>query len=294
MKQKIFQILAALCCIVYAMSAQALDTKRHYGLSGPKLTYQTPIVQSHHYMVNGVGYRTQTSKEAGAYAREGVASLYHKKFNGRKTASGQIYNENLYTAAHKTLPLNSYVLVTNLRNQRKVIVRINDRGPFVKGRIIDLSRAAAREIGMIGSGIGNVRVEMLQLDTQGRISGPATTTLAKLAKNQEASNKLLSVAEPVELTQQREQKATKAQRAKSEKYTTLYKIRILNFDSKKQAETLTSQLGRDDVRADITVNQDKFDIYFGPFSDKAQVNEVKAQLRSLNYSKPLIVYTFDD
>ncbi|EJS86141.1 lipoprotein, partial [Pasteurella multocida subsp. multocida str. Anand1_buffalo] len=59
-------------------------------------------------------------------------------------------------------------------------------------------------------------------------------------------------------------------------------------------EKLISKLGREDIRADITVNQDKFDIYFGPFSDKSQVNDVKAQLRKLNYSKPLIVYTFDD
>ncbi|HDR1031431.1 TPA: septal ring lytic transglycosylase RlpA family protein, partial [Pasteurella multocida] len=231
MKQKIFQILTALCCIVYVMSAQAIDAKKLYGLQGPKLIYQAPVTKSHHYVVKGVGYRTQTSKEASGYAREGIASFYHKKFNGRKTASGQIYNENLYTAAHKTLPLNSYVLVTNLRNQRKVIVRINDRGPFVKGRIIDLSRAAAREIGLIGSGVGHVRVELIQLDRQGRISGPATTTLAKLAKNQDASNQLLSAEEPVELTQQREQKSTKAQSVKSEKYTTLYKIRILNLDS---------------------------------------------------------------
>ncbi len=294
MKQKIFQILTALCCIFYVMSAQAIDAKKLYGLQGPKLIYQAPVTKSHHYVVKGVSYRTQTSKEASSYARDGIASFYHKKFNGRKTASGQIYNENLYTAAHKTLPLNSYVLVTNLRNQRKVIVRINDRGPFVKGRIIDLSRAAAREIGLIGSGVGHVRVELIQLDRQGRISGPATTTLAKLAKNQDASNQLLSAEEPVELTQQREQKSTKAQSVKSEKYTTLYKIRILNLDSKKQAEKLISKLGREDIRADITVNQDKFDIYFGPFSDKSQVNDVKAQLRKLNYSKPLIVYSFDD
>lgn len=77
-----------------------------------------------------------------------------------------------------------------------------------------------------------MRVELIQLDRQGRISGPATTTLAKLAKNQDASNQLLSAEEPVELTQQREQKSTKAQSVKSEKYTTVYKIRILNLDSK--------------------------------------------------------------
>lgn len=65
-----------------------------------------------------------------------MASFYHKKFHGRKTANGEIFNNNAYTAAHKTLPLNSYVVVTNLRNNRKVIVRINDRGPLAKDELL--------------------------------------------------------------------------------------------------------------------------------------------------------------
>ncbi|MBN1413063.1 MAG: septal ring lytic transglycosylase RlpA family protein [Spirochaetales bacterium] len=90
---------------------------------------------------------------------EGYASWYGPKFHGRKTASGEIYDMHKLTAAHKTLPFGTYVLVVNLENGFSVVVKINDRGPFVKGRIIDLSKAAAIEIGMIKSGTARVRIE---------------------------------------------------------------------------------------------------------------------------------------
>ncbi len=91
----------------------------------------------------------------------GIASWYGKKFHGRKTANGEIYNMDELTAAHKELPFNTRVRVVNLNNNKCVVVRINDRGPFVKGRIIDLSRKAAAELGMLLSGIAKVRVDIL-------------------------------------------------------------------------------------------------------------------------------------
>lgn len=115
------------------------------------------------YKVNGRTYTTEPNTNAKHYEKHGKASYYHNKFNGRRTASGEIYRGNLYTAAHRTLPLGSYVLVTNTRNKRKVVVKINDRGPFHGGRIIDLSRAAAADLGMIASGVGNVKVEKLHV-----------------------------------------------------------------------------------------------------------------------------------
>lgn len=97
------------------------------------------------------------------FQQTGIASFYARKFNGRKTANGEIYSDNLLTAAHRTLPLGTVVKVTNLRNGRQVTVRINDRGPFIKGRIIDLSRRAAGEIGMIHGGLTQVKVEVIKL-----------------------------------------------------------------------------------------------------------------------------------
>ena len=91
----------------------------------------------------------------------GLASWYGPKFHGKLTASGEVFNQEKFTAAHRTLPWGSRVKVTNLDNGKSVAVRINDRGPYGKGRIIDVSRAAARALGMVGRGITNVQVEWL-------------------------------------------------------------------------------------------------------------------------------------
>lgn len=95
------------------------------------------------------------------YVQVGTASWYGEFFRGRKTANGERFDPTGLTAAHRTLPLGTVVEVTNLENGKTVVVRINDRGPYVKGRIIDLSRAAAREIGMIRKGITQVKVEKI-------------------------------------------------------------------------------------------------------------------------------------
>ncbi|AHF15792.1 septal ring lytic transglycosylase RlpA family protein [Niabella soli] len=89
----------------------------------------------------------------------GNASYYSNSFKGRKTASGATFRQSKKTAAHKTLPLGTKVTVINLKNGRKVKVHINDRGPFVEGRIIDLSRKAARKIGMLNDGVVPVKVK---------------------------------------------------------------------------------------------------------------------------------------
>ncbi len=92
---------------------------------------------------------------------DGIASWYGPDFHGKKTSNGEIYNMNAMTAAHKTLPMNTMVRVTNKNNGRWATVRINDRGPFVTGRVIDLSKAAATQIAMIGTGTAPVRLEVV-------------------------------------------------------------------------------------------------------------------------------------
>lgn len=98
---------------------------------------------------------------AAALQHSGKASWYGPGFHGRRTASGEIYDESAMTAAHKSLPLGSRARVTNLMNGSSVEVRINDRGPFIAGRIIDLSRAAARALGILEAGVALVRVERI-------------------------------------------------------------------------------------------------------------------------------------
>lgn len=92
--------------------------------------------------------------------QKGRASYYASKFNGRRTASGETYRDHQYTCAHKTLPFGTLLKVTNLDNNQTVIVKVTDRGPFVKGRLVDLSRIAAKEIGMVQAGTAYVQVEL--------------------------------------------------------------------------------------------------------------------------------------
>lgn len=99
------------------------------------------------------------SEEVLAYEASGKASWYGPGFDGHRTASGERFSRHAYTAAHKSLPLNSRVMVTNLANNESVVVKINDRGPFVRGRLIDLSQAAARAIGI--RGVGRVAISAL-------------------------------------------------------------------------------------------------------------------------------------
>ena len=110
------------------------------------------------YQINGQWYYPAENYE---YAETGIASWYGPKFHGKPTANGEIFDQNLITAAHRTLPLPSAVRVTNLDNGRTVLLRVNDRGPFARGRIIDLSRRAAQLLGFERNGTAKVRVEVL-------------------------------------------------------------------------------------------------------------------------------------
>lgn len=123
----------------------------------PRVTDPAPIVSGamRPYQIRGRWYRPS---EQPNYDETGMASWYGAQFNGRPTATGERFDMNALTAAHKTLPLPSLVEVTNVENGRRVVLRVNDRGPFVDDRIIDLSRGAATELGLLNAGVGRVRV----------------------------------------------------------------------------------------------------------------------------------------
>ena len=102
------------------------------------------------------------------YDRVGIASWYGEPFHGRRTANGEVFDRDMVTAAHPTLPLPSVVRVVNLQNRRELVVRVNDRGPFVGDRLIDLSQEAARQLGFEGQGLAPVRVQFVSLaDAEG-------------------------------------------------------------------------------------------------------------------------------
>lgn len=106
---------------------------------------------------------TLSAHSENVFPQYGNASWYGNSFHGRKTASGQIFNQHALTGANRSLPFGSIVRVTNLRNGRYVDVTINDRGPFIKTRIIDISRAAASEIGILHRGVARVRVSLIYM-----------------------------------------------------------------------------------------------------------------------------------
>jgi len=119
------------------------------------------------YCVHGETYDVLTT--AKGYKKRGIASWYGTKFHEKRTSSGEEYDMYALTAAHKTLPLPSYVQVKNLNNGKKIIVKVNDRGPFHEGRIIDLSYAAGIKLGLLPQGTAPVEVKALSLNTQKKI-----------------------------------------------------------------------------------------------------------------------------
>jgi rare lipoprotein A len=131
------------------------------------------------YQINGRWYYPEYDP---SYDRVGTASWYGDDFHGLPTANGEVFDKELITAAHPTLPLPSLVRVTNLENGRSVDLRVNDRGPFVDDRLIDLSQAAARQLGYEGRGLAKVRVTFMALaDAAGTPPKPSVARLAKAA-----------------------------------------------------------------------------------------------------------------
>ncbi len=129
---------------------------RSYGEVGITPNYAREGITGKPYKVRGVTYHPLLSAEG--FIEEGEASWYGPGFHGKLTANGEVYNQNGMTAAHKYLPLGTYVYVQNLENGKMVYLKVNDRGPFLHDRIIDLSKKAASELDLLEKGVGRVRV----------------------------------------------------------------------------------------------------------------------------------------
>lgn len=144
-----FLVLGAACLLMVAGCAPAVGSRAGSGASDPYLPGAAVAAVAAPEPELPVGWR-----------QRGEASWYGPNFAGRPTANGEIFDPSRLTAAHPSLPFDTRVRVTSLENGRSVVVRINDRGPFARGRVIDLSRAAAEAIGLIGSGVADVRIEL--------------------------------------------------------------------------------------------------------------------------------------
>lgn len=138
------------------------DYSQGYSKSNYMDDYEGHFKVGNPYEISGVAYHPQNYEE---FEEVGIASWYGDDFDGRLTANGETYDLNEMTAAHPTLPLPSIVRVTNLRNGRSVVVRVNDRGPFAKERIMDVSERAAEELGFRDKGTTKVYIQLLRDDT---------------------------------------------------------------------------------------------------------------------------------
>jgi len=148
-----------LCLTAYACGRNLVRPARHLSKKLIVLPEKTKGRGFKPYVINGERYYPLPDSEG--FVQFGNASWYGREFHGRPTANGEVFDMHKKSAAHKTLPFGTYVKVVHLSNKKQIIVRINDRGPFVKGRIIDLSHAAAKELGLIGPGVARVKIAAL-------------------------------------------------------------------------------------------------------------------------------------
>ncbi len=225
------------------------------------------------YTVMGQSFTPQTSLET-PYVAEGKASWYGKKFHGARTANGEIYDMHQMTAAHPTLPLPSYAKVTNLSNGKSVIVRVNDRGPFLRGREIDLSYAAAFQLDYINHGSALVRVEKLtpqaiaqyHAERQAPVARGGGTGAQSVALTQPAPAAVLSMRP-------------------------LY-LQIGAFGNRGNAESLLTDLSSKHETlgkaGQILTENGLHRVLLGPFATLDQANEAAIELAALVAIQPVI------
>lgn len=196
------------------------------------------------YKVNGHTYHLLPSAEN--YTERGVASWYGTKFHGRATSSGETYDMYKMTAAHRSLPIPCYLQVTNLQNGQQVVVRVNDRGPFHDNRIIDLSYAAAKKLGITGSGTGLVEIRSINPATQRRRHAKPVTVAASHTNSKEKIQLFVQTGaftnrENAEQLQQQLAAVLDQQRisARFDQNDKLYRVRIGPVATVEEADRLT-------------------------------------------------------
>lgn len=212
------------------------------------------------------------------YRERGVASWYGKKFHGNLTSNREIYDMYEMTAAHKTLPLPTYVRVRNLRNNKSIIVRVNDRGPFVHNRIIDLSYAAALKLDMVKDGTSMVEVTAYPFDAPVATDVPDSAPTTRVASNSSLQSVPSVVAE------------TKTEAPLENRIF----VQVGAFGDRANADRRVrslSQSGIDGVaiHQDAAANPPLFRVRIGPVADVAEYDLLVARLEKLGISDPYLI-----
>ena len=228
------------------------------------------------------------------FTQQGIASWYGPGFQGRKTANGERFNTHDLTAAHKTLPFNSMVKVTNLETGKSVIVKINDRGPYIKGRIIDLSHAAKTEIGM--GGLADVMIEVLDPETLESVNSTETTSNVSLLETELPENTKVII----ELTRDDEGLVSNNQFQDieiNELFDALEKLHIKVISPGADTSTLNLNANQELINLDITKKVKSlrgFTFLLGQFYTKEEAYELIGKLEANEFKTLMIKETIVD
>ncbi len=221
------------------------------------------------------GERYSTLKTSAGYRERGIASWYGRKFHGRRTSSGEPYDMYAMTAAHKSLPLPTHVRVRNLANDKSIVVRVNDRGPFHEGRIIDLSYTAAAKLGMVGH--GTAQVEVTALPPYQAMSGSK-----KIARKTPATRTDLAAAE-----------ISSAVKTATEALGGSAFVQVGAFSSRENAERLRdrveSEVGQPVSILEVPDSNASYRVRVGPVSHPSGTESVNAQLATLGIRQVHVV-----
>lgn len=242
----------------------------------PRYENRTIAGNKNPYTVLGKTYYLMNDERA--YKERGSASWYGYKFNGERTSNGELYDMFAMTGAHKTLPIPSYVRVTNLDNRKTVIVRINDRGPFHDGRIIDLSYAAAQRLGITRLGTGNVEVEVVV--PEGDPRPPLRARKTELTASAKEAGIVSKVDAGVASNDTKIPEGTYLQ--------------IAAFGVEKSAKQFAASVGKTlSYPVVISISQAPNKLYrvrVGPFKDEQSMQTARDQLQKINILQTHVVY----
>lgn len=270
-------------CASVRDGAPANYTKQWYEIPDAVPTPVTPSKYGNpdSYEVMGETYYVMDVKDE--FEQKGIASWYGNKFHGRRTSSGEPYDMYAMTAAHKTLRIPVYVEVSNIDNGRKAIVKVNDRGPFHEGRIIDLSYAAATKLGVAQAGTANVKIRVIGAD-----SGYGITTSSD--EKQGASGKPVTPPVAPPASSAKAQSATPSVMASGDK---VY-VQVAVFSSEKNALKHMDQLkdqGFFDVRLHVEQKKQSalYRVRIGPLPSERVAKNISAQLKENNHQNTKIV-----
>lgn len=249
----------------------------------PVLEPRTASGNKSPYTVLGETYTVMP--ESNGYSATGKASWYGKKFHGYKTSNGEIFDMYKMSAAHRTLPIPSYVRVTNLSNGRSGIVRVNDRGPFHSERIMDLSYAAAVKLDMVRSGTAKIRIEVIEPSTNAYAAREADSDQLERPAKKSASN-TTSKSKKTSSTTASSSEPQKTPVADGSAY-----LQAGAFKSQDSASALRDKLvNLTGKPVNIDSLQGLFKVRIGPLDDQNEVHNISELMVQNNFARPQVVY----